>query len=258
MRRRREWDELGDADPFWAVLTRPENKFGGVDREAFFASGIETIDRVLATAQGLGLPVRRDAALDFGCGLGRLTRALAREFGRAHGVDVSRSLIAQAEELNRDVPNCDFQLLDRDDLGTIESGSIDLVCSFLVLQHQARRDAIRRYIGEFIRVLRDGGAAVFQIPTHIPWRNRIQPRRRLYWLLRRGGASPRVLYERLGLDPLRMLHMPRGEVFDAIERGGGSLLIVVEDTLSDVYPSATYYVTRRGTQASELGASGRA
>jgi SAM-dependent methyltransferase len=243
-KRRREWEDLAAVDPYWGVLTHPQAKHGGWDQSAFFASGQQAVEELLKTADQFEVPRHRAAVLDFGCGLGRLTRALAHRFDQAHGLDVSESLIGQARELNHDVPNCEFRVLDGDGLAEFESESIDLVCSLLVLQHQARRKAIRGYIAEFVRVLRPGGLLVFQLPTHIPVRHRVQPRRRAYWALRALGLSPSTLYNRLGLDPLRMRHMAPGDVAEAVTRGGGRLVTALEDNLAGSLPSATYYVTR--------------
>src|SRR5687767_8439812 len=79
-RQGREWDELAELDPYWAICTAPDKRFGRWDREEFFATGEREVAEVLATAAELGLPRRHGAALDFGCGLGRLTRALAGRF----------------------------------------------------------------------------------------------------------------------------------------------------------------------------------
>ena len=47
---------------------------------------------------------RRDRALDFGCGVGRLTRALGTRFESALGVDISAGMIEQARRLNEAFP----------------------------------------------------------------------------------------------------------------------------------------------------------
>jgi SAM-dependent methyltransferase len=161
-----------------------------------------------------------------------------------YAVDVSASLIDQAKRLNSDVPNCKFEPLAGEDLSMVSDRSIDLAYSILVLQHQSRRTTIRAYLQEFMRVLRPDGLAVFQLPTHIPLRNRIQPRRRAYCALRGLGVPPGVLYARLGLDPLRVLDLPQREVFETIAGAGGRVVTVREDDLAGAFPSATYYVTR--------------
>ena len=56
---------------------------------------------VLGHAQHLGRPLRHGTALDFGCGVGRLTHALAPHFERTYGVDVSSTMIEQAQAARR-------------------------------------------------------------------------------------------------------------------------------------------------------------
>ncbi len=111
-RHRQDWDDLASLDPYWSVLTEPGKRFGGWDRDEFLRSGQTEIEGLMVAARELGLPQAHEAALDFGCGLGRLTRALARHFGQAWGVDISARMVEQARELHRDVPNCTFETTD--------------------------------------------------------------------------------------------------------------------------------------------------
>lgn len=79
-RLRRHWDLLGKKDPLWAVLAL-ESKRGnrwGVDE--FFATGQDEIEEVTKYVEALGVELDRRNALDFGCGVGRLTQALADRF----------------------------------------------------------------------------------------------------------------------------------------------------------------------------------
>src|SRR5690349_15678614 len=116
-RQAREWDDLAGLDPLWAVLSQPAfARDGGGDVEAFFATGDGEVSGALDVARELGLPVRYGSALDFGCGVGRLTRALAARFERCVGVDVSPRMVDAARRLNADVPNVEFTANGRDDL----------------------------------------------------------------------------------------------------------------------------------------------
>ena len=49
-------------------------------------------------------------AQGFGCGVGRLTRALADHFERVVGIDVAPSMIAQARAMNREYARCNFRV----------------------------------------------------------------------------------------------------------------------------------------------------
>ena len=68
-RHQRDWEDLGDLDPCWAILAYPERRFGRWDLDEFFRSGEVEIGRLTADMQRLGYPVNRQRALDFGCGV---------------------------------------------------------------------------------------------------------------------------------------------------------------------------------------------
>lgn len=245
-RHQQDWDELGKLDPLWAVLSDPARQFGRWDQSEFFRTGEELIERVLATAARYGLPAGRRRALDFGCGVGRLTRALARHFDDCCGVDISEEMIRQARELNSSVPNCSFMVNAGSDLRVFPSGSFDCVVSILVLQHLPRRDWILSVISEFLRVLNDGGLLAFQLPSFVPLRNRLQPRRRAYQVLRTVGFDHNFLYRSLGLNPIRMNYIPNDDIVAFVSRAGGRVVHQETQTVMQkgAIQSTTYYATK--------------
>jgi SAM-dependent methyltransferase len=157
------WNTLGEKDPMWAVLTEHTRRGGKWDPEEFFATGRREIGEVLASLAPLGLPAGRRSALDFGCGVGRLTQALAEHFDDVTGVDIAASMLESARRFN-DRPNVHFVLNEQPHLAVVPDASIDLVYTTIVLQHMAPELALG-YLDEFARVLRPGGAAVFTLPT---------------------------------------------------------------------------------------------
>lgn len=161
---RRHWERLGRRDPYWAVLTDPHKRGGGWDVSEFFRSGVDEIDAALERAGTLGLAVPRRRALDFGCGAGRLTQAMAPHFARCDGVDISESMLALARRHNRHPDRCTYHLNAAPDLALFEDRSFDFVYSTLVLQHMEPRYSTR-YMRELVRVLAPGGLLVFQLPS---------------------------------------------------------------------------------------------
>ena len=157
------WEGLGRTDPLWAVLSDPSKRGGGWYREEFFSFGEVEIAAVVAHADSLVPHLARTSALDFGCGVGRLTQALARRFTTVVGVDISATMLELAREYD-EKENCQFQLNERDDLSIFDSDTFDLVYSSITLQH-IPLVAAQRYIAEFVRVVRPGGLIVFQIPS---------------------------------------------------------------------------------------------
>jgi ubiquinone/menaquinone biosynthesis C-methylase UbiE len=244
----RDWNELAELDPYWAILTSPGTRFGGWDSDEFFATGASEIDGVMRHAAELGHPQSRERALDFGCGLGRLTRPLAGHFEECVGVDISEGMVRQARELNADVPGASFVVNAADDLRRFDDESFDLVYSVIVLQHVPDRGAIESYIAEFCRVLRPGGLAIFQLPSHIPKIFRLQWRRRLYLALRRAGVGAPFLYRRLRLLPIAMSSIPESDLVALVTSCGARVLEVETAAASGLLnaglKNSTYYVTR--------------
>ena len=242
-RHKEDWERLAEADAMWAVLTAPGRKGGRWDADEFFATGEAEVEHVVSTAAGLGLS-RRERALDFGCGVGRLTRALGQRFGHALGLDISEGMVEQARRLNADVPACEFRVNAAPDLGSLESESFDLVYSSIVLQHlQSARD-IERYVAEFLRVARPDGLVVFGIPRHIPFPWSLQPRRRLYAVLRRVGVSEPWLLRRTPLTPMRMTVVPEADVRALLARHGATL-VHTEPIDEGPVRALRYYVSPR-------------
>jgi ubiquinone/menaquinone biosynthesis C-methylase UbiE len=160
----RNWQELGEHDPLWAILTQDDKKGGGWDIDDFFATGVREIDELLAYIKSLGLPLRRKRALDFGCGVGRLTQPLAARFEEAHGVDIAPAMIELAEKHNSHGHRCLYHLNEADNLHIFPEDHFDLIYSNITLQHMPPPLA-KRYLDEFIRVLARGGVLVFQLPS---------------------------------------------------------------------------------------------
>lgn len=240
----RDWEDLGCIDPLWAILSHESRRAEGWDLQEFLATGEREIEELLARARSLGLPVRHDRALDFGSGVGRLTRALSPAFGEAVGVDISATMIDHARRINAELNNCSFVHNPQPDLSILADASFDLVYTNLVLQHLPNRDAAERYVRELVRVLRPGGLLVFQIPGRIPLRHRLQPRRRLYHALRALGLGAFPLYRRGGLHPVRMIDLPEERTVRVVTAAGGKVLAIDAATVADSIEDRTYYVGR--------------
>jgi SAM-dependent methyltransferase len=221
---RSSWEDLGRVDPFWAVLTDPARRHGRWDPAEFFATGETEIAALIKRVEALGLPHDRTLALDFGCGVGRMARPLASHFQNYIGVDISEPMIARAQEWNHECTRCRFILNTTGDLKSFETASVDLVHTRYVLQHLPTERLVRDYIREFVRILKPGGLLVFQLPCHISLAHRIQPRRRLYTLLRRLGLSEQLLLGPMSLTPMVMRSMSEAQVGRLITSLGARLV----------------------------------
>ena len=160
------WESQARADPLWAVLSEPERTGRRWEVSEFLATGEEHVARTLARYEELGgeLP-DRDLAIDFGSGVGRLTQPLARRFDRVIGVDISPTMTAVADRLNRYGDRVTYRVNDQPDLSFVADGSVSLVSTHITLQHIPSRVA-DLYLREFLRVIKPGGGIVFQLPSH--------------------------------------------------------------------------------------------
>jgi len=161
---RDNWNEFGKRDALWSILTVDSKKNGQWDLVEFFGAGEREISGVMGYVESLKLPLRRGKALDFGCGVGRLTQALCRQFEECHGVDIAESMVELAHQYNRFGSRCHYHLNVAHDLRLFAENTFDFVYSNIVLQHNKPVHS-RRFIQEFLRILAPGGVVVFQIPS---------------------------------------------------------------------------------------------
>ena len=214
------WNRLGAEDPLWAILSDDAKRGNRWERAEFFATGEREIEAALAHVRAL-VPLRSARALDFGCGVGRLTQALARRFERVDGVDAAASMIEHARRLNEHGERCTYHLNARADLAPFADGSFDFVYSSLTLQHMQPALA-RGYILELCRVLAPGGVLLFQLPTRparppSPLRRVLRAGYRL-WLRR---VRRRALIDMFGTPEVQV---------EALVRGAGCRLLDVADS----------------------------
>ncbi len=223
------WDRQAHADPMWAILTDPAKAGGRWNAEEFFATGTHEIGVFMERAAQWGVPVSRKSALDFGCGIGRLSQALAGHYEHVYGVDISPKMIELAQQYNRHGSRCEYLCNPEGDLKRFTDRSIDMVYSWITLQHMRPRLA-RGYMREFLRVLAPGGLLIFQYPsTPVSIRHRLARWKAQF-------SRPRPMY---------MNGMNRADVIELLERAGGRILEVQQDDQAiPGYHSFCYAVTR--------------
>ncbi len=163
------WTELATDDPMWVVLTDPQKRGGKWDVEEFFLHGREEIAAVLKRADAMKLQLGKARALDFGCGVGRLSQALAAHFSMVDGIDVSSSMLEKANALNRFPEKVRYHLNVKSDLTDFSSNTYDFIYSNICLQHIPTELQLR-YVADFMRVLKPGGVAWFQAIHAQGWR----------------------------------------------------------------------------------------
>jgi SAM-dependent methyltransferase len=234
----RTWTELGEVDPLWAILSDPTMEGGGWSEHIpeFFASGRREVQIRLERLRDLGLEPSSRAALDFGCGVGRVTCALAEHFEEAHGVDIAATMLAEA--VARGDRDCVYHHNPRPDLALFPARRFSLVYSRLVLQHMART-LMEAYLREFARVTEPGGVIVVQIPER-----RRGPSRLLAPL---GGALRGRSGDASAKARIEMHGLPRRRVEAALAACGARLVAIDPDpSAGPRWTSWMYYATLPG------------
>ena len=251
--KRSAWEEWARVDPLWAIVTSDGKEFGGWELDEFFKTGHETVDSLGQRLPRSEFLAPRIPGLDFGCGVGRLTRALGERVDEVTGLDVTPSMITLAHDYNAAHENLTFLVHKGTDLHQFEDGRFDVVCCLLVLQHLASDKDILTYIGEFDHVLAPGGLLLLQLPDVVPAASRhtgfraiARPRTRLGHLLSRLGVPASALYRRLNWKPeMTMRAISKDSVVQVVAARGGRLVLSPEP-LSDPLGvrNVFYFITR--------------
>jgi ubiquinone/menaquinone biosynthesis C-methylase UbiE len=169
----KNWNQFGKEDPLWAILVQQDKKGNKWTPDEFFEIGRKEIASVMEYVQKLGLLQQRGRALDFGCGVGRLTQALASYFDEVVGIDIAPSMVMLAKQYNRFGARCAYRVNDQDNLRLFPDLEFHFIYTNMVLQHM-KPEYAKSYIKEFLRVLKPEGVLIFQLPS----RNLATPRRR--------------------------------------------------------------------------------
>jgi ubiquinone/menaquinone biosynthesis C-methylase UbiE len=199
---RRDWDERARRNAFLYIASWRKDW----DEKSFFASGEEDYLRLVhPVLQKLQLDPASHSVAELGCGAGRMTRAFAQRFQSVAAVDISAEMQSRAKSYLQSFPNICWVLSDGEVLSGFENASVDFVFSYLVLQHMPAKEVVFSSIREMMRILRPGGAFLFQFngsekPT-MNWKGRT-----ISWILdaiAAGGfhGTSRRMASLIGIDP---------------------------------------------------------
>jgi SAM-dependent methyltransferase len=183
------WNSKAAENPYWYVSSFRD--YGDPDPAGFWESGRYIWSELKAA---LALPPSRGAvAVEVGCGLGRLSRAMAGDFECVHAFDISAAMLERA--VAAAPPNVTFHLTGGDSLAPLAGGVADFVLAYQVFQHLPSAAVLQAYLREMMRVAAPGACIAF---TTAPcdWRARCLPLLRLRNLLVGGLRGPRDLHRK--------------------------------------------------------------
>jgi len=210
----RTWSQFGEEAPHWSVLTSERYSPDNIDENIaqFYLSGVHDLQVALNALRRAGLKAEGfERALDFGCGVGRLSMPLSSIATQVTSVDVSPGhlKLARARAAETGVSNVDFVQL-RDLRALDDFSGYDFILSLIVLQHNpppVMAYAFRR----LLRALRSGGVAVIQMPTFISE----------YFSVEHYLANP--------TGDMEMHALPQSAIFEIISQEGCRAVEVTED-----------------------------
>lgn len=160
-RMRDDWNARAREDAHYYVA------FGrrGQDEQEFLATGAEVLRALESELPRLPA---RGAALEIGCGPGRLLRPMSRHFAEIHGIDVSGEMVNLAQKRLENVPNARVFASNGADLELFRDEMFDFVYSYAVFQHIPSREVVFRYLEETRRVLKPGGCCAARLTACPP------------------------------------------------------------------------------------------
>jgi SAM-dependent methyltransferase len=163
---REDWDQRARENARYYVASGQEQW----SDEEYFRSGEVNVEREVLTDMGnicQGKDPRQMRVLEIGCGTGRITRALAKQFGEVYGVDISGEMVRQAGLALRDFPNAHVFQNNGRDLDVVRQATggvlLDFAFSYIVFQHIPNREVIENYVREAHGLLRPGALFKFQV-----------------------------------------------------------------------------------------------
>lgn len=158
-----EWEKFGKAEPYFGVLADEKYLTTYLDNELkknFFQTGYDYRDHVLANIRKhLDSKYTPKQALDFGCGVGRLVIPLAEVANHVTGIDVSDSMLKEAQRNaeKQSLRNISFLKSD-DELSQLDQ-KYDFIHSFIVFQHLSPKRG-EKILKTLISFLKDNGCGV--------------------------------------------------------------------------------------------------
>lgn len=163
------WTFLGEEKPHFSVLTSttflPENIDQNI--EAFWETGHADFKDVLKSLARHGLnDIGKLTCNEFGCGVGRVTSALATGFAHVNAYDISKNHLEIAKRHTDGLGLNNIRYIERftDFIDPLEP--CDVFFSMIVLQHNPP-PLIKLLIKRALESLNPNGIALFQVPVYM-------------------------------------------------------------------------------------------
>ena len=160
------WEEKAKENPLFAVMTTANYRssdpqiFTPEELEIFFDKGRRVYRSIIKPRVTLCRTNASDPYfVEYGCGMGRILKAVVEDGHRAGGIDISPTMIEHCRHMVPEVAS-DLYLLDRDNRSQMPTAIGDVVFSFAVLKHIHRLDVYEAALDEIVRVMKPGAVLV--------------------------------------------------------------------------------------------------
>lgn len=231
---RQTWAQLGTAQPYWSVLTDKKyllHNMGEKERKEFYGSGQKNCEAIVQTLIRNSVIGNFDEAklldiTEIGCGTGRVTIHLAQTFRKVTAVDVSAGNMKIASESVRGSNTSFFMVREIEDYSRLPKA--DVVYSIMVLQHNVP-PVIGYILNAMLESLKDGGVAIFQVPTY----------REAYGFCFDGYMRDS------SIGRMEMHLLPQKKIFEIIYKNGCIPMEVYQDGLSGQDDFSCTFVVRK-------------
>jgi len=182
------WSNYGKKEPYWSVITQDEytNKNINKNIDSFYESGKPQSKWILQEIINLIPDFNPEKILDYGCGVGRITK----HFSNATGCDISQPHLEIAKK------ECTNEFI------LIEPGNCpkyyDLIYSLIVLQHN-HPEMMKKCIYSILDSLTLKGIAFLHIPYSVP------PMKNVNGIMEMNGLSKEEINEVISFQNCKLL-----------------------------------------------------
>jgi len=228
---KKSWEHLGKTRAHHSVLTSKDFLPDSLQQNigTFWKSGEIEVKEIEAILNRHNVNLNEvNTAIEYGCGVGRVTTQLAKQVKSMHAYDISRPHLDYAKEhAEEERVDIKFHLVS-DPLGKLHP--CDLFYSRIVFQHNPP-PIILQLIKNAMESLNHGGIAIFQVPTYIKgYEFKLEE-----WMKKEHALD------------MQMHCIPQTAIFTMAESTGCKLLEMREDNWCgepDRYLSNTFVVTK--------------
>lgn len=156
---RRDWEERARKNAYHYIASWRKDW----DINSFLASGDEDYRQLVSPIlERCGIAAGGRIMIELGAGTGRMTRNFASRYEQVLALDLSAEMLRQGRQIHSEQQNIHWLRVSGTDLARIVGGYIYFIFSYLVLQHLPPPELTFAYVKEMLRVLRPGGAFLFQ------------------------------------------------------------------------------------------------